>query len=100
VLYFQNHHFVVGHAVGREAPSDMVTIDLERHAIDHCPALGGNLIPSTPSGCFSDVTVALNLIPGFIKEVMDSHLTLVIWEARGKLIQIGPGNTEGAVKGV
>jgi len=33
VLYFQNYHFVVGHAVGREAPSDMVTIDLERHAI-------------------------------------------------------------------
>jgi hypothetical protein len=100
VLNFQNHHFVVGHAVGREAPSDMVTIDLERHAIDHCPALGGNLIPSTPSGCFSDVTVALNLIPGFIKEVMDSHLTLVNWEARGKLIRIGHGKTVGEVKDV
>jgi hypothetical protein len=59
-----------------------------------------NLIPFAPPGCFSDVTVALNLISGFIKEVMDSRLTLVHWEARGKLIWIGHGKTVGEVKGV
>ena len=38
-------------------------------ALDHRPALGGNLIHSTPRGCFSDETAVRNPRQGMGKEV-------------------------------
>jgi hypothetical protein len=63
-------------------------IELDHAGLKHSPARGRNHLPILLAS-FSDVTFALNLIPRFIKEDMDSLPTLVIWEVRGKLIRIG-----------
>jgi hypothetical protein len=74
----------------REDLIDIVIIDLDRMALEHRPALVGNLIPSAPPWCLSDVTDARNLIPGLTKEAMDTKPSLVIFKARDKPIRIGP----------
>ena len=76
----------------REDLIDIVIIDLDRIALEHHPALVGDLIPSIPPWplCFSDVTGARNLITGLTKEAMDTKPSLVIFKARDKPIRIGP----------
>jgi hypothetical protein len=74
----------------RQDRIDIVIIDLDRVAFDHRPALVGNLIPSTPRGCFGDVTGAHNLAPRIIKEVTDGPPNLVTWDARDQPIRIWP----------
>jgi hypothetical protein len=73
----------------REDLIDIVIIDLDRMALEHRPALVGNLIPSIPRGCFSDVTVAHNLTPRITKKVNNGHPNFILWDARGKPIRIG-----------
>ena len=64
-------------------------INLDRFAFDHHPTLGGNLIHSTPRGCFCDVTGAHNLRPGIGKNVKPCIPQLVGEEAEGKPSSIG-----------
>jgi hypothetical protein len=61
----------------------MVIIDLDRVALDKRPALGGNLIHSTPRGYFSDVTIVHDLPPGATEEITIRLAQLVRWEAVG-----------------
>jgi hypothetical protein len=75
----------------REDRTDIVIIDLDRIALDHRPALVGNLILSTPLWCFSDVTGVDNLMPRAAhEEVTICLLQLIPWEAIGKPISLGP----------
>jgi hypothetical protein len=75
----------------RDSERQNVIIDLDRFALDFHPALGGNLIHSTPQRCFSDVTGARNLRPGIGKEVKVCIPQLARWEAEGKSIRIDTG---------